>query len=93
MPAVHRLGDISQGHCFEPRAIVTASENVFANGKGVTRVGDYSPVHTCGDSSHDSVMAQGSPTVFVNGIPMCRIGDLHSCGDKAGTGSPNVFSN
>lgn len=91
-PPVHRLNDFSAGHCFEPRPIITASQNVFVNGRGATRIGDYSPTHTCGDSSHDSVMVGGSSTVNVNGIPLCRVGDPHSCGDRAGQGSPNVFS-
>lgn len=37
----------------------------------VIRVGDM--------SSHGGTIITGSPTATVNGLPVCRIGDLHSC--------------
>jgi uncharacterized Zn-binding protein involved in type VI secretion len=42
---------------------------------------------------HDGVASSGSPNVFVNGKPVCRIGDAISCGDTMATGSENVFVN
>jgi hypothetical protein len=46
MPAVVRLGDISQGHaCFPPRPCTSASGDVFVNGRGIHRVGDAWAVH------------------------------------------------
>ena len=94
MPAAHRLGDLCGGHgCFPPRNNVSASPNVFVNGKGSHRVGDGWATHCCGPACHASVAASGSPNVFVNGIPKCRIGDAVACGSKMATGSPNVFVN
>jgi hypothetical protein len=49
-------------------------------------------VHNCcGDSCHDSNLAEGSPTVFVNGKEMARIGDPVACGSAVIEGSLNVF--
>lgn len=39
------------------------------------------------------VMVEGSPTTYIEGIPVCRIGDLASCGHDETTGSGTVFSN
>jgi uncharacterized Zn-binding protein involved in type VI secretion len=93
MPAVCRLDDVSQGHCFESRKNIEASSNVFINGKGVHLVGHAWPTHTCGNSSHASKTAEGSPNVFANGKAVARIGDALDCGDKIAEGSPNVFAN
>ncbi len=41
--------------------------------------------------SHESVLAAGSKTVFVNGRPKGRVGDPVACGSLVATGSPNVF--
>lgn len=54
------------------------------------RIGD--PI-TCGD-----VIAAGSGTVFVNGMPLTRVGDStagHPCGPATtmANGSPSVFAN
>lgn len=38
------------------------------------------------------VMVQGSPNVYIEGIKVCRAGDLASCGHPT-TGSPNVYAN
>jgi uncharacterized Zn-binding protein involved in type VI secretion len=37
-------------------------------------------------------LAKGSTTVFVNGRPAGRIGDLVACGSFVMTGSTNVFT-
>lgn len=37
----------------------------------IIRIGDK--------SSHGGIMITGSPTATVSGLPVCRIGDLHSC--------------
>lgn len=93
MSAAVRLGDMSTGHCYNPRANVQGSPNVFINGIASHRVGDFWPSHNCNDNSHSGVMASGSPNVFVNGLAMARVGDSISCGDTAAAGSPNVFCN
>lgn len=93
--AVVRLGDECSGHqpgCFPPRPNDEASTNVFANGIGIHRETDHWEIHCCGGSGcHSSVLAKGSPTVFVNGLQMGRIGDPVACGSAVAEGSPNVF--
>lgn len=55
----------------------------------VCRIGDT------GD--HGGAIATGSPDVFVNGIPVARIGDIYDCllhgPNPLVTGSPDVFAN
>jgi len=93
MPAVARLGDTCTGHgCFPPRANDEASTDVFINGLGAHRVGDHWQTHCCGPSCHDSTLAAGSATVFVNGKPLGRIGDAIACGSAVASGSGNVFA-
>jgi len=36
-------------------------------------------------------VAQGSSTVYINGIPADRVGDRSTCDGKISAGSPNVF--
>lgn len=91
MPAATRLGDMCTGHgCFGPRPNDQASENVFFNGLGAHRVGDHWVTHCC-FLCHDSTMAEGSSTVFINGRASARIGDLVACGSASAEGSPNIF--
>jgi uncharacterized Zn-binding protein involved in type VI secretion len=93
MPAATRLGDMDTGHdACPPTALVTASPNVFTNGKGQGRVGDSYAPHGCpAHPTHSGVIAAGSGSVFINGIPAGRIGDPVSCGGSVAEGSPNVF--
>jgi uncharacterized Zn-binding protein involved in type VI secretion len=93
MPAVARLGDIGTGHgCFPSRANDEASGNVFVNGIGAHRQGDHWTSHCCGSSCHDSALAAGSATVFVNSRQFGRIGDPVACGSAVSSGSPTVFA-
>lgn len=50
------------------------------------------PVQGHGDAPHAApVMAQGSPFVRINGIPVCREGHQASCGHSAtGSGSMRI---
>jgi uncharacterized Zn-binding protein involved in type VI secretion len=58
------------------------------------RMGDHWVTHCCPPNGcHDSIMASGSPNVFINGKPAARIGDAVGCGSTAIVGSPNVFAN
>ncbi|WJZ23504.1 PAAR motif of membrane protein [Listeria phage LIS04] len=43
--------------------------------------------------SHDSIAASASANVFVNGLPLCRVGDRIECGSRMKFGSTNVFIN
>lgn len=95
MPAVTRLGDSCSGHgCWPPRPSTGASPDVFVNGIAVHRQGDAWAPHTCPTipETHDSVLASGSSTVYVNGKQIGRIGDPVVCGSTVATGSANVFA-
>lgn len=59
---------------------VSASPDVFINGKPALRVGDTG-VHSACCGPNTWVCAQGSPKVKVNGIPVVRLGDATThCG-------------
>lgn len=97
--AVVRLGDICTGHlCFPPRTSITASTNVFINGKGAVRgtndsgPGDAWAVHVCDTDFHAGIQIGGSATVLVNGKPLARIADAINCGSFCAMGSTNVFA-
>jgi uncharacterized Zn-binding protein involved in type VI secretion len=67
---------------------------VFINGRGAHRLGDGWHAHTCPSipETHASTQASGSPTVFVNGKALARIGDSVACGSFVATGSSDVIS-
>ena len=91
MPPVARFRDICTGHeCWPPRPNIMGSPNVFVNKRQAHRLGDMWAYHCCGPDCHDSSTAEGSKTVYVNGIPLSRIGDAVACGSAIMTGSSNV---
>lgn len=93
MPAVSRLGDLCTGHeCYPPRPSMSSSEDVFGNDIGVVRFSDLFEVHCCDGSCHDGTVSEASPTVFVNDLPLARVGDMISCGSAISQGSENIFS-
>lgn len=94
MPEVAFLGCICTGHgCFPPRECDTASGDVFVEGNPVHRQTDHWVVHSCPNhGSHDSILAGGSGTVFVNGLSIGRIGDVIECGSSIMTGAATVFA-
>lgn len=69
---VSRLGD-SHSHGGQ---IIEASDNVFARGRRVARVGDKAtcPIHGI------AVITTGSGAVFVNGRAAARVTSQLSCG-------------
>ena len=98
MPIISVLGDSCSSHnCFPNRPNDQASPNVFAGGIPVHRQSDHWTVHCCTHSGiphgcHDSVLASGSSTVYVNGLQCARIGDPIACGSTdAGPGVPSVI--
>ncbi len=94
MPKAVRVGDNSTGHgCFPGRPATAGSPDMTWNGAAAMRVGDPWATHCCGLSCHSGVSTQGSPDTTVNGIPAVRVGDAISCGDAAGTGSPDSTIN
>lgn len=88
-----RLGDMDTGHdACPPTALITASPNVFINGKPAGRVGDSYAAHGCIiHESHSGTIAGGSSSVFINGKAAGRINDPVSCGGSVAEGSDNVF--
>ena len=98
MPIISVLGDICSGHaCFEPRPNDQASPNTYAGGIAVHRQSDHWVTHCCThpevpDGCHDSNLAKGSSTVYVNGLQCARIGDPVACGSTdTGPGIPSVI--
>lgn len=71
---------------------IEGSENVFANGKGVVRIGDKVASHGLPPHSPTPPMVQGSTNVFVNGKGVVRAGDKANCNHII-TGSSNVYVN
>jgi uncharacterized Zn-binding protein involved in type VI secretion len=69
MPGIERQGDMAT--CGHPN---TGSSDVFADGKGVTRIGV--------DSAGGPIVGPGMSTVLVNGSPVSLPGDsIASHGD------------
>lgn len=96
MPGILRLGDRCSGHgpCWEPRKNTEGSQDVFADGLPVHRLGDRWETHGTGDcDSHDGKLASGSESVLTNGLPTGRIGDSVNCGSVAVTGSETIIIN
>ena len=93
MASAHRLGDLGGPHdACGSRELVTASDNVFINGKGAARIGDSYAPHGCIEHPpHVGHLAAGSATVYINGRRAGRVGDAIDCGGSAAQGSPNVF--
>lgn len=83
MAGVVRLGDGHAGICSHgipdccPHGVagvyITASSNVFVNGRGVVRIAD-GVVHSCPHCGVGAA-ATGSGSVFVNGRGVHRVGD------------------
>lgn len=94
MAGVGMFGLNCSGHdCFPPRPNVQASTDVIVNGLGAQRLTDAYTVHCCPDKGcHDAVVAIGSSTVYVNGLPVARDGDQLSCLSKVANGSLNVIA-
>lgn len=95
MPAVARIGDADVPHC-SGHNLATGSGDVFANGRGVSRVGDSNTPHLLPGSpcpGHTATVSSGSGTVFVNGRPCARVGDPFAACTSIAQGSPDVFAN
>lgn len=93
MPAVTRVGDKSTGHdnC-PPVEAVEGSKNVFMNGKPAVLMGDKYAPHGCENHQiHQGILAGGSPSTFINGKSVGRVGDPISCGGTVAEGSNNIF--
>ena len=92
MPAVTRIGDADVAHC-SGMVRAAGSGNVFANGIGISRVGDNNTGHVLPGSpcpGHAVPISSGSSSVVKNGICCGSVGD-QSCTAVA-AGSSNVFA-
>lgn len=100
MPAVSRVGDsLSTGHiCTGTTTIASSATDgtVKANSINIIVVGaptvshPFPPAPPC--LPHVANLNAGSPNVFVNSIPVGRIGDSADAGAMT-SGSGNVFAN
>lgn len=96
MPKVAIIGSLTMGACSSPPTVIrNGSKNVFIEGVGAGYVGSGIIPHKRSGSKrvHNGSVASGSPNVFVNGIPLARIGDHISCGDKIAKGASTVNAN
>lgn len=86
MPGIARVGLDTAGG-----TILGGNQStVYVNGALAAVIGDDVSPH--GDIPHDSpTMVEGSSTVFINKIGVCREGDAASCGHTA-TGSSDTFA-
>lgn len=93
MSKATRIGDMDTGHdACAPTALVSASPNVFINGRAAGRVGDSYASHGCiVHPGHSGNIASGSGSVFINGCAAGRVGDAVSCGGSVAEGSDDVF--
>ena len=75
-------------------AVTTPNQGVRVNGELAMVVGGHVTPHHPPDLLDSPVpMVQGSPSVFFERIPVCRIGDRAQCGHPAVAGSPDTFAN
>ncbi len=93
MPEVTRQGDYCTGHdSCAPTPLVDCSPDVFINGFGAGRVGDHYAPHGCATHpTHQDRISAGSSTVFVNMLPVGRIGDAVILAGNVRDGSANTF--
>jgi len=99
MPAVVRIGDtLTTGHgCVGTTTLAGANQgSVYVNGILAAVVGaptvshPFPPDPPC--APHVANLNAGSPNVFIEGIPVGRIGDSADAGNMI-SGSPDVFAN
>ena len=89
MPQVHRLTDPNTAHA---PIIEVIQKSVYTNGL-LTSV-DGCPVRGHGPGRHGHPLtANGSPNVFIEYIPVNRLGDPDTCGHPRAAGSPDVYVN
>jgi len=86
MPGVSRVGVDSAGG----RIIGPLAPTVLVNGVPITVLG--APVLPHGKGPHAGpVMITASSTVFASGIPVCKEGDIATCGHAtSGSGDVNA---
>ncbi len=69
--------------------IVTGSPNVHVNAQNAARA--LADMAVCDDHDAPQKIATGSTSVFINGMPAARLGDLTICDARISSASSNVF--
>lgn len=87
MPGISRVGVDAAGGTI----VGNLAPTVFVNGAPIVVKGADVQPHGLPPHSPQPVMVGSSSTVFAQGIPVVRQGDLASCGHPA-SGSGNVFA-
>lgn len=86
MAKISRVGDTNA----VGGKIIRGAKTVVANGIPVgLHVSAITP-HPAGPTHKASVTTTGSPTVFVEGMPVLRVGSTSTCGHPIIIGSPNI---
>lgn len=93
MPGSARIDDLCTGHgCWPTRRTDQGSPDSFVNNRASHRQYDHWVAHCCPDNGcHDSFLATGSATHFINGVQAGRIFDPVACGSIVATGSADNF--
>lgn len=86
-----RVGDANDGGGI---IVMSPQTTVFINGLLASVIGSavapHAPCPT--DPKHcAAVVASGSTTVFIQGMPVTKVGDVDTCNHTRVMGSPNVF--
>ncbi len=69
--------------------IFTGSLNVHINALGAARA--LADTAICDEHESPQKIATGSTSVFINGMPAARLGDITICAARISSASPNVF--
>lgn len=86
MPGVSRVDQDSAGGLI----VGALAPTVYVNGTNITVVGAQVTPHGIGPHAGPT-MAEGSSTVFAEGIAVCREGDAATCGHTT-SGSSDVLA-
>ena len=85
---------LTSGHLDWPPTVGTlaGTPTVFINGHPVAVTGSQYVTHVNSKGiPHPLPTAIGTSNVTAYGKPVCRVGDLLSCGDMLSNGSPSVL--
>ena len=81
----------TRGHDnYPPTTSKGGSDYITIDGQPVIVVGTEFVQHCYNGSCHTPIAVQGSDFVSIDGIAICQIGDLLSCGDRIATGADFV---
>ncbi len=91
MAQISRQGDANQAG----GKIVRGAEHVFVNGLPVglhvSKITPHAPWGKPHPPHENATTTEGSPSVFVEGVAVLRVGSGNTCGHSIAEGSANVF--